>query len=142
MARREKKARRLVADGTTFHWKVSHRHRGEDGRTLDCREVLAVYPAEERGGLEVTFRAGPGRLVPEAYVPSGAVGMGEGGFLNLHEPGTSRALLDEALLRGWCTDAPQVLAVDGWTLFDAVAARRNEAPGDDRSDPDGVGRSD
>lgn len=48
----------------------------------------------------ISFRAAPGRLVPDGFVHSGGVGTTEGGFLNLHEPGTVRAFLDAAMARG------------------------------------------
>lgn len=42
-------------------------------------------------------------------------------------PGTARALLHEAVAaHGWDTDDVVPRMVDGWTLFDAVSARRPE----------------
>ncbi|MBT2508048.1 hypothetical protein J7I98_19590 [Streptomyces sp. ISL-98] len=124
MSRSEKKSRRLVVDDKTFLWWVTHRHRAEEGRFLDCCEILDIRPFGERGRLLITFQDGPGRLVPDGYMPSGSVGKARGADLNLHEPGTVRALLDEAGADGWDTDDPQVRTVDGWAFFDAVAARR------------------
>ncbi|MFJ2091567.1 hypothetical protein ACIOEW_20185 [Streptomyces sp. NPDC087901] len=127
MARSEKTSRRLVVDGTTFLWSVGHHHERNDGGLHDCRETLAVYPPDGRGRLEIVFRAGPGRLVPDGLLHSGAVGTG-GAYLNLHEPGTVRALLDEAIAgHGWCADDGVLRRVDGWALFDAVSARRPDA---------------
>lgn len=42
-------------------------------------------------------------------------------MLNLHRPGVARALLDEAIARGWDTISP--MEIDGWEIFDAVQAR-------------------
>jgi hypothetical protein len=56
------------------------------------------------------------------------LGTAEGGGLNLHEPGTVRALLAEAKTSGWQPDDPASAQADGWLLFDAVAARRNISP--------------
>ncbi|MFG3114569.1 hypothetical protein ACGF4C_09240 [Streptomyces sp. NPDC048197] len=55
---------------------------------------------------------------------SGAVGTTNGPLLNLHEPGTVRAFLDEALTKGWRPDDPLTTEMDGWRLFDTVATRR------------------
>ncbi|MFC7104235.1 hypothetical protein ACFQQB_29615 [Nonomuraea rubra] len=43
--------------------------------------------------------------------------------MNLHEPGTVRALLDEAVRRGWDGDDPRTVCLDGWDLFTAAATR-------------------
>jgi hypothetical protein len=64
--------------------------------------------------------------VPDGYVHSGAVGTG-GLWLNLHEPGTVRALLDEATRRGWDSDDPRTSHLDGWDLFTAAATRLTAA---------------
>ncbi|MFD0023989.1 hypothetical protein [Streptomyces sp. NPDC058382] len=140
MARSAKKSRRLVADGVTFLWSVTHRHRRDDARLVGCRETLAVRPVVGRGRLEVAFEGGPGRMVPDGLLPSGVVGKVAGVYLNLNEPGTARALLDEALSRGWCTDAPAVHVMDGWELFDAVSDRRNGPASDPRPEQDPTGR--
>ncbi|TGB14727.1 hypothetical protein [Streptomyces sp. MZ04] len=125
MSRSEKKARRLVVDGNVYLWTLGHTHHAlGDGRYEDCCEVLAVRRFRASGRLRVLFREGPGRFVPDGHLHSGAVGTEGGGFLNLHEPGTARALLDAALAQGWAPDDPAVRELDGWTLFEAVATRR------------------
>jgi hypothetical protein len=43
-----------------------------------------------------------------------------------HTHRAARALLDEALACGWRPDDPLIHEVDGWTVFEAVAARRRE----------------
>jgi len=55
---------------------------------------------------------------------SGTVGLRGGPWLNLQEPGVSRALLDEVIARGWQPDANGRAQLNGWELFDAVVARR------------------
>ncbi|WP_058041859.1 hypothetical protein [Streptomyces roseifaciens] len=125
MARKEKAARRLVVDGATYMWSIGHTHHVlGGGRYEDCCETLVIRLFKARGRLRISFGTGPGKLVPDGYMPSGAVGTTGGGLLNLHEPGTVRALLDEALSQGWRPDDPPVEELDGWNLFDAVAARR------------------
>ncbi|SEG69521.1 hypothetical protein SAMN05216223_108192 [Actinacidiphila yanglinensis] len=107
-----------------------HRHeaRGE-GRYEDCRQVVVIRRSGRPGCLRVVFRAAPGRYVPGgATTASGTVGVVGGAALNLHEPGTARALLDEALARGWRPEGSVAEEADGWALFGAVAARRGAKP--------------
>ncbi|MFJ9584666.1 hypothetical protein [Streptomyces acidicola] len=126
---RKNKARHLVVDGQTYLWSLSHTHRAPGGgRYEDCCETVLIRLFKARGRLRIAFRAGPDRLVPDGYLmPSGAVGTALDRTLNLHEPGTARALLDEALSRGWCPDSSLTEEIDGWTLFDAVVTRRGAA---------------
>ncbi|MEV8317828.1 hypothetical protein AB0Q95_27015 [Streptomyces sp. NPDC059900] len=125
MPRGKKKPRRLVVDGQVFLWSVGHTHRVPvDGGFEDCCEVLSIRLSGARGQLRILFREGAGRLVPDGFLHSGAVGTVEGSrFLNLHEPGTARALLDAATALGWCPDEPVVRETDGWELFEAVPSR-------------------
>lgn len=54
---------------------------------------------------------------------SGTVCLVSGGeTVNLHRPGVVRALLDEAIARGWQPGAAGRSEIDGWTLFEAVLA--------------------
>jgi hypothetical protein len=133
MVRRAKKPRRLAVGVDTYLWSVRHAHgpvtrdaAGAFVRLGDdaCRETLALRPLGRAGGLRIEFRGGPGRLVPDGWLPSGTVGTDLDALLNLHEPGTVRALLDEALADGWDPDHPRVAFVDGWTLFDGARTRR------------------
>ncbi|WP_371525678.1 hypothetical protein OG302_05460 [Streptomyces sp. NBC_01283] len=130
MPRSEKKPRRLVVEGEVFLWSVSHTHRVPPGGGYeDCCEVLAVRRFQARGRLRILFRDGAGRLVPDGFLHSGAVGTTESGdFLNLHEPGTARALLDAAMAHGWHPDEPSERELDGWVFFEAVAARVRDSP--------------
>ncbi|GAB3848259.1 hypothetical protein [Dactylosporangium cerinum] len=121
----------LVVDRLTYRWSLSHRHRVEhDGgppHYHGCVERLAVRRAGAPGRLEVLFEAGPGRLVPDGLLHSGGVIHGED-YLNLHQPRVVRALLDEALARGWRPTDPAHVRQDGWVLCTAVAARLRAAP--------------
>ncbi|GAA4935892.1 hypothetical protein ACFPM3_06095 [Streptomyces coeruleoprunus] len=130
MARSGKRARRLVVGGETFLWSVGHSHKVlGNGRYEGCTETVDLRRFKARGRLRVLFRSGPGRWVSDGYMMvSGAVATEDGRHLNLCEPGTARALLDEALARGWEPDDPVVRELDGWSLFDAVAERRGAAP--------------
>lgn len=128
MARSSRKPRRLVVGDETFLWSSGHEHRAEQGRYTDCREILAFRRRGARGRLLIVFQQGAGRLVADGYLPSGAVGTTDGVRLNLYEPGTARALLDEAIGRGWSIDDPATVEVDGWDLFRTVAVRRSAIP--------------
>lgn len=119
------RSRRLVVDGQTFLRSVRHTHRTlGNGRYEDCCESLVIRLSKARGQLRIAFRQGPGKGVSGGYpMHSGAVATDER-LLNLHEPGTARALLDEALAQGWDPHDSSAHEMDGWTLFDAVATRR------------------
>lgn len=122
MTRSGKRKRRLTIDDRTYLWSLQHTHHAlADGTSEDCRETLSIRSLEGRGGLRIQFSHGPERLVPDGYPqPSGTVGTRDGRTLNLHEPGTVRALLDEAVRRGRNPGGLIAEELDGWTLFDAV----------------------
>jgi hypothetical protein len=124
MTRSSRTPRRLVVGDDTFLWSVRHEHHDEEGRYEDCREVLTVRRPGALGRLLVVFEGGPDHLVPDGRIPSGAVGAAHGPWLNLHEPGTVRALLDEARARGCRIAGDGTEQVDGWSLFDTVAVGR------------------
>jgi hypothetical protein len=128
MVRSGKKARRLVVGAEAFLWSLRHEHRVEQGQCRDCREILTIRRLGARGRLLIVFQEGPGRLVPDGHVHSGAVGTVEGGWLNLHEPGTVRALLAEATASGWQPNDPSTAQADGWHFFDTVVAHRSISP--------------
>jgi hypothetical protein len=124
-----RKARRLVVGEMVVMWSVRHAHRaGHDDEYPvydDCREILALGLPRRPGRLEIVFRGGPGRSVPDGIGPSGVVSRPDGRWLNLHEPGTVRVLHDLAAARGWATPADTArVEVDGWLLFDRAAASR------------------
>ncbi|WP_328474661.1 hypothetical protein OHA21_15805 [Actinoplanes sp. NBC_00393] len=126
---RRRASRVLIVGEHTFLWSIGHFHEQVDNPQsppvyLDCREILKIRRHKAQGLLEVVFRAGKDRLVPDGFLESGAVMRNDGRALNLHEPGAARALLDEALNGGWQPDQPGAVEVDGWELFDAVFARR------------------
>lgn len=107
-----------VDDTTTYLWTVRHRHRDGQG----CRDVLTL--ARDGVRTRIVFREGEGRYVGGgAYSHSGGVGD-RTHHLNLHRPGTVRALLDEAVRRGLLPRegrGGQEGELDGWILFDAVS---------------------
>ncbi|WP_328915882.1 MULTISPECIES: hypothetical protein [unclassified Streptomyces] len=126
MTRSSRTPRRLVVDGETFLWSVRHEHHGEQGRYEGCREVLTFRRPGALGRLTVVFERGPGHLLPDGHASSGAVGTPDGAWLNLHEPGSARALLDAVRARGGRVGGDAAEEVDGWTLFPAVAGTRRE----------------
>ncbi|MFJ9520982.1 hypothetical protein ACIRPK_22345 [Kitasatospora sp. NPDC101801] len=131
MPRHPTKPRRLVADGHVYLWTLGHSHRpAENGSASGCRETLTLYPqpAGSGGPLRIVFDEGPGRYVPGGFpLGSGDVGSTHGGALNLHEPGTVRALLDAAVSCGWQPQHPSAVELDGWPLLEAVVAARAQA---------------
>ncbi|MFD9104168.1 hypothetical protein [Streptomyces virginiae] len=130
MPRNPKKARRLVVDGHTYTWSVRHSHSRPGGGARDCCESLTVHLTGARGHLRIVFREGPGRLVPDGYwMVSGEVSLSTSESLLLHEPGTVRALMEEARARGWRPDGPSGMEIDGWTLFEAALRSRKESAG-------------
>ncbi|MFD5004925.1 hypothetical protein ACFWMV_18670 [Streptomyces mutabilis] len=108
--------RRLVVDGaaTAYVWSVRHRH----SVTGPCQEVLTLSRDGTRTRL--LFRGGGGRHVPDGFLPSGCVALGDAA-VNLHEPGVVRAFVDEAARRGLLDRSADL---DGWELFPAVVAAR------------------
>ena len=128
MVRSGKKARCLVVGNESFLWSLGHEHRAEQGGYRDCGEVLVIRRVGARGRLLIVFKEGPGRLIPDGHVHSGAIGTAEGGWLNLHKPGVVRALLAEATTSGWQPDDPSTKEADGWLFFDTLTARRGISP--------------
>jgi hypothetical protein len=134
---RTKSARALVVGQRTYRWTTTHSHRADDsGGTPsfhDCTEHVTVRRDGARGRLEFVFAAGPDHLVSDGILHAGAVVRGDD-YLNLNQPGVVRALLDEALSRGWRPTAAGRTEFDGWDLFDAVLARLPAASSDRRTD--------
>jgi hypothetical protein len=133
VGRSSRKARRLLVSDETYLWSLGHGHRVEyvqSGRFQgcpdykDCRDLVTVRRHGARGRLVISFPGGPGRRVSDGCGAACLVGSGENGWLNLHEPGTVRALLEQALATGWQPDDPAVKEIDGWHFFGAVAAQR------------------
>jgi hypothetical protein len=116
--RKKGSLRRLVVDETTTYlWSVRHRH--GDGRP--CEEVVGLLRDGRR--TRIVFREGPGRVVEGGYQPGGCVSDEHGNGLNLNEPGSIRALVDEATRRGLLPRAREQ-EVDGWELLPAAAVSR------------------
>jgi hypothetical protein len=124
-----------VVESDRFAWSVGHAHEIGDGerteRWVGCREVVWLRRDGAPGQLLVIFRSGDGHLAADGFLMhSGLVKHADGRSLNLNEPGVVRALLDEAVAGGWQADAPVRTEIDGWVLFDAVAARGASAATD------------
>ncbi|MFE1023313.1 hypothetical protein ACFW5I_01905 [Streptomyces sp. NPDC058818] len=110
-----RRRRRLVVDETaTYIWTVRHRH----SVTGPCQEVLTLSKEGTRTRVLLLFPGGEGRFVPDGWLPSGCVAMGDAS-LNLHEPGVVRGFVDEAARRGLLDRSADL---DGWELFWAVAS--------------------
>ncbi|MFC7218841.1 hypothetical protein ACFQLX_11765 [Streptomyces polyrhachis] len=109
----------MVVDGTVYGWCFAHRHdrvRGYPG----CSSTVTLWRPGGRARLRLVFQPGPDRVIADGYFDEGAAGrLSDRAYLNLHEPGSVRALLDEALVRGLFPEK-ETVEVDGWPLFDAV----------------------
>ncbi|MBE1462610.1 hypothetical protein [Kibdelosporangium phytohabitans] len=127
------RARVLLVDQATYRWTLSHSHRADnaDGGTPryhDCAERLVIRRDNEPGRLEIVFASGEGT--------AGATHVGEvkrgDDYLNLNRPGVVRAVLGEAIDRGWLPAEPGRCELDGWALVDSVLTRlaeqRNDRP--------------
>ncbi|MFJ1864012.1 hypothetical protein ACIOD1_05225 [Streptomyces sp. NPDC088097] len=130
MARPDHAVRRLVVEGRTFHWSVRHVHhvRNPDG-SLTCHDTLNLRLPPHGGRLRVVFPWGRGRILPGVgWVPgaAGAVPPGERVAVNLHEPGTARAVVDRLLEDGWDPEDRHGRDVDGWDVSASVSRWRQE----------------
>jgi len=112
MTRSSRTPQRLHVGGETYLWSVRHEHHGEESHYEDCQDVLTVRRPGALGRLELVFAAGRGHDA-------------EPDRLDLHDPGTVHALLDEARLRGIPVSADSAEQFDGWPLLDTLAARRS-----------------
>ncbi|MFI6872731.1 hypothetical protein ACIBL6_04745 [Streptomyces sp. NPDC050400] len=116
-----RRIRRLVVDGTEYGWSFGHRHNRVLGYP-GCASKVTLWRPGSRARLRLVFRPGEGRIIADDYFDRGAtVRMPGQVYLNLYEPGTVRALLDEALARGLFPTTERTVEVDAWPLFDAVA---------------------
>ena len=134
-----RKTSKLRIGPRTYFWRVRHAH-GESG--APCTDLLSLRSDAPRSApLFIAFTGGPGRAVGDGrnlsgieirwmedngpFLPHGVVSRAEPpAVLNLHRPGVVRAVLEEALARGW--DGIARAELDGWTLFDATHARCGE----------------
>ncbi|GGU49667.1 hypothetical protein [Lentzea flava] len=113
MGRRRVRWLRVGAD--QYVWSVRHAH--DDGV---CREFVRLTRDGAPGQLVLVFRSGDG-----VYAHAGAVQHPDGRVLNFNLPRVIRAVLDEAIDRGWQPDAHWEL--DGWPWFDALSRRSDPA---------------
>ncbi|WP_103564474.1 hypothetical protein [Actinomadura rubteroloni] len=120
MPRNPRNPRRLKVGDDTYIWTLTHDHEPKIPRT--CRNVLKLRHHEATGRLILVFQEAPGRIVTGAHTPSGYVATEEA-HLNLHRPGAVRALLDEALARGWNPVTATTREQDGWPLLAPAATR-------------------
>ncbi|CAM5411426.1 hypothetical protein [Streptomyces griseomycini] len=121
----DRRVRRLVVDGTVWHWTVRQRVRPD---YADCRVTLSLYPeASAQNGrrrLSLVFAPGPGRIVSNAYFEAGTVvRLPDRAWLNLYEPGTVRSLLDVAAPVLEIPSSARNPEVDGWPCFTEVVDR-------------------
>ncbi|MGW0842505.1 hypothetical protein ACWD26_20535 [Streptomyces sp. NPDC002787] len=123
--------RRLVVGDTTWHWTVRQlphsrlRSSGRDPHRVaydHCRLKLSLYPDGPRGRrLVLLFSPSENRVVSNCYFDSGAlVRRSDHTYLNLHEPGTVRRLLDAAAPDLALHPSSQTVELDGWPYFDAI----------------------
>ncbi|MEV5878474.1 hypothetical protein AB0L75_30470 [Streptomyces sp. NPDC052101] len=112
-----RRVRRIAVGGTVYGWCFGHRHdrvRGYPG----CSSTVTLWRPGSRACLRLVFQPASDRVI--GYLDEGAVmRLPDREHLNLHEPGSVRALLDEALVCGLFPATGQV-EVDGWPLFDTV----------------------
>lgn len=114
-----RRVRRLVVGGAVYGWCFAHRHdrvRGYPG----CSSTVTLWRRGGSGHLRLVFRPEHDRVIADGYFDEGAaVRLPDRACLNLYEPGSVRALLEEAVVGGlW--PAAGTVEVDGWPLFDAV----------------------
>ncbi|MFF6781524.1 hypothetical protein [Streptomyces sp. NPDC012510] len=125
------RVRRLVVGDTTWHWTVRqllHSRPRSTGRGPHrvahdhCRLKLSLYPDGPRGRrLVLLFGPAENRAVSNCYFDSGdLVRLSDHTYLNLHEPGTVRRLLDAAAPALALHPTSQTVELDGWPYFDAI----------------------
>ncbi|MFE7837893.1 hypothetical protein ACFU53_18160 [Streptomyces sp. NPDC057474] len=111
--------RRLVVGDTTWHWTIRQRSRVAYDH---CHLKLSLYPeGPRRRRLVLLFGPSEDRVVSNCYFDSGALfRRSDHTYLNLHEPGTVRRLLDAAAPILDLNPSAQTVEVDGWPYFDAI----------------------
>ncbi|MFD7459697.1 MULTISPECIES: hypothetical protein [unclassified Streptomyces] len=132
----DRRVRRLVVDGTVWHWTVRQRVRPD---YADCRLTLSFFTeASERGlrrRLSLVFAPGPERIVSNSYFEAGTVvRLPDRAWLNLYEPGTARRLLEFAAPGLEARPLERNVEVDGWLCFDEAlpaVTRPVRVPADD-----------
>ncbi|MET9955676.1 hypothetical protein ABZ135_29585 [Streptomyces sp. NPDC006339] len=111
----DRRLRRLVVDGTTWHWAVRQRIRP---RYEDCRLTLTFFHDGSGRRLVLVFAPDDERIISNCSFESGTVvRLSDRDWLNLYEPGTARRLLEAA---GW--SGGRSARVDGWPYAEALMA--------------------
>lgn len=111
--------RQLTVGEAVYFWTFRHRH-DEVGDRTGCRSEVSVWRSGSMSRLRIVFPAADDRVVSDGFYESGAViRLSDRAYLNLHQPGTARLLLDQVLLRELFSVAGE-REVDGWMLFDAI----------------------
>ncbi|GAA3390291.1 hypothetical protein [Streptomyces roseoviridis] len=115
--RKDRRLRRLVVGGTTWHWTVRQRIRP---RYEDCRLTLTFFrgggAGADRQRFALVFAPAGNRVVSNCSFESGTVIRLPGQeWLNLYEPGTARRLLEAAVRPG-----ARGARVDGWPYAEAL----------------------
>lgn len=125
----DRRLRRLVVGNATYYWTVRQRIRPV---YQACSVTLSFYPENTRCRLALVFRSGRGRIISNSGFESGAlIRLPDRAYLNLHEPGTVRSLLDAA--EADLVSSVNVPAhVDGWPYFDMVVDAARICPRGDR----------
>ncbi|MDA3643156.1 hypothetical protein LZ318_19210 [Saccharopolyspora indica] len=116
----ERRLRRLVVDGDTWHWIVRQQVRPS---YPDCRLLLTFFtPEGHRGGarrrLTLVFAPAPDKIISNSHFESGTVLRLPGReHLNLHEPGVARRLLDASAPVLQQRPGERTVELDGWQYF-------------------------
>ena len=118
-----------MVDGAVWRWTVRRRVRPD---YADCRVTLSLFPEvsarDVRRRLALVFAPGRGRIVAYSYFEAGTVvRLPDRKWLNLHEPGTVRRLLDAAAPALDVRPSVRNLELDGWPYFAAVVDRGDAA---------------
>lgn len=109
----------LVTPEHRYLWRVRHCH-DDDG----CDEVLSIRRTASHSGRALHFRPRSGFLIPDGGTSaSGVMRDGAGRWLNLHEPGVVRAIVDELTGAQWPAADRAFVHLDGWDWFDRVCRR-------------------
>lgn len=134
----QRRFRWLVAGEHRYLWTVGHSHTDQ----TDCAELVRFRREGSNGDLLVVFQARDGHTVADYLQHQGTARHADRRYLNLNLPSVSRALLDEAIARGWRADSNAHAEMDGWDMFDVVFADQvkreeasAEAPASSRTTP-------
>ncbi|MEU6161519.1 hypothetical protein [Streptomyces sp. NPDC047130] len=120
----DRRLRRLVVDGVTWHWTVRRRVRPV---YADCRTVLTLFAPAAAGGpgrrrrLSLVFAPTPTGVISNCWFESGTViRLPDRQWLNLYEPRAVRRLLRAATPALRSAPPHQDVELDGWPCFTTV----------------------